>query len=417
MNFQRMRQIDKWIGVPLCFGLNLVRLLWNGISPKPLAEQEPQTPKKILFIKLIEQGSTILAYDALQRAVQLVGRQNVYFYVFQENKLPLEILNLIPDENIFSVRVKSLPSFVQDILVSLWRVRQNKIDTLIDLEFFARGSAILAYLTGIPRRVGLYRFTADAPYRGDLMTHRVQYNPYIHTSVYFRSLVEAALQSPTELPLLKTSLPAPTGPLPKFQPKEDELLNLRKKLDNLDPRIHHRRIVLFNANASDLLPLRKWPEDRYIELAKNLLERHSDIVILFTGAPSEKDSVEQIVRQISSDRVFNIAGLTTFRELFALYTLAEVLLTNDSGPGHFSSLTDVYAITLFGPETPLLYGALGENKISYSKQLACSPCVNVFNHRFSPCRNNLCMQLIRVEEVLSLIETGLSKKQNHRITA
>ena len=41
-----------------------------------------------------------------------------------------------------------------------------------------------------------------------------------------------------------------------------------------------------------------------------------------------------------------------------LYTLSELLITNDSGPAHFASMTPITVITLFGPETPLLFRAL-----------------------------------------------------------
>ena len=33
------------------------------------------------------------------------------------------------------------------------------------------------------------------------------------------------------------------------------------------------RVLLLNPNASDLLPLRKWATDRYIEVARRLLDR------------------------------------------------------------------------------------------------------------------------------------------------
>jgi hypothetical protein len=33
--------------------------------------------------------------------------------------------------------------------------------------------------------------------------------------------------------------------------------------------------------------------------------------------------------------------------------------------------------------------------------LACSPCVNAYNNRQSPCRNNRCLQVITVEQVFA----------------
>ena len=46
-------------------------------------------------------------------------------------------------------------------------------------------------------------------------------------------------------------------------------------------------LILLNPNASDLLPLRKWPTDRYVDLARRLLERFTDVSIGMTGAPDE----------------------------------------------------------------------------------------------------------------------------------
>lgn len=43
------------------------------------------------------------------------------------------------------------------------------------------------------------------------------------------------------------------------------------------------------------------------------------------------------------------------------------------------------------------------------KELACSPCVSVFNHRLSPCRNNVCMQEITVADVYAAVEAALPR--------
>ena len=120
-----------------------------------------------------------------------------------------------------------------------------------------------------------------------------------------------------------------------------------------------------------------------------------------------ESSAEEIGRAIGKRRVVSLAGKTSLRELMTLYTLADVLITNDSGPSHFSSLSDIHTIVLFGPETPELYGGRGENTHILWAGLACSPCVNVFNHRFSPCINNRCMQAISVNDVFTKIQEYL----------
>jgi len=91
-----------------------------------------------------------------------------------------------------------------------------------------------------------------------------------------------------------------------------------------------------------------------------------------------------------------------------------VLVTNDCGPGHFASLTDVDSIVLFGPETPVVFGPLGPRSQAVTAGLACSPCMNVYNHRFSPCVHNACMHAISVDEVISRVHAALAARAAKR---
>jgi hypothetical protein len=61
---------------------------------------------------------------------------------------------------------------------------------------------------------------------------------------------------------------------------------------------------------------------------------------------------------------------------------------------------------LFGPETPALYGSIG-NSIAITANLACSPCVSAANHRKTPCQDNVCMQAITVAQVLEKVTLQL----------
>lgn len=87
-------------------------------------------------------------------------------------------------------------------------------------------------------------------------------------------------------------------------------------------------------------------------------------------------------------------------------------MTNDSGPAHFASMTDIDIVALFGPETPLLYGPLGPRAHVLWEGLACSPCVNPFNYRVSACRNNVCMQSIDVERVFAAVRACLLARRS-----
>ncbi|MCG6533144.1 MAG: hypothetical protein L7F78_00340, partial [Syntrophales bacterium LBB04] len=203
MKSETIREIDIGVGKIVCFLLTCLRRLLE-ILPRQKKELPPV--KNILFIKLIEQGATVLACDAIRRAIEMVGKGNVFFLVFEENREILEIIDLIPKENILAIRNAGFITFLYDLFLRLKEIRRLGIDTVLDMEFFARASAIIAFLTGAKRRVGLHRFTGELPYRGDLMTHRLQHNPYLHTASAYLLLVETLALSPVEIPLPKIAL-------------------------------------------------------------------------------------------------------------------------------------------------------------------------------------------------------------------
>jgi len=395
MNPRIIRFVDLWLGRPLCAILTLHRRIVEAVG----LEREAPKPRRIAFIKLIEQGSTVLAHAAVQRAIELVGRSNVYWCVFSENREIVDALELVPPENVIAMRGERLLYLMIDALRGLVRMRRLEIDTTVDLEFFARASALLAYLSGARRRVGLHRFDSEAPYRGDLMTHRVQYNPYLHTAAAFDVMVRAAIADPAELPMLKQELAEPVGAPPRLKLRDGEgdavaALLRAEGMEDIDGPL-----IVFNPNAHDRLPLRKWPIERFAEIGRRIIAETPAATIAITGTAAERDAAEDLRKRIDPTRVINLAGRTTLRQAIVLYGMAQVLLTNDSGPAHFASLTNATVVVLFGPETPTLYGPLGPNAHALWAGIACSPCVNVFNHRFSPCTNNVCMQALSVDLV------------------
>lgn len=391
MNVKALQRADRWLGVPLCLALTL----WRGLRPRRTWTLTP--PRRILFVKLAEQGSTVLAWAVLRRAVEMVGRDQVYFLVLEENRFILDVLDVIPRQNVIPIGGRGIVTRAWHALAAIRRVRRLRPDAAVDLEFFSRASAALTFLSGAVQRVGFHAFHGGGPYRGDLMTHRLVYNPHLHTCETFLSLVEALRHSPADLPAFAFSERACDNP-PLFEPAPGEVEAVRKLIAEVGAR---PPLILLNPNASDLLPLRRWPPERYVELARRLLERYPEISIGFTGAPAEAAAVDGLCAKVGGPRCVSFAGRTSLRQLLVLYSLAEVLVTNDSGPAHFATLTPVHVVTLFGPETPRLFAARTPRNTVLWAGLACSPCVSAYNNRQSPCRNNLCMQAISVEQVFA----------------
>ncbi len=391
-----LQRADRIVFTAGCLFLTWLRKLRRDPDP-----DIAPAPRAILFVKLAEQGSTVLAARAIRRAIEWVGRENVYFMVFAENRFILDVLELVPEQNVFTVSTKSLGGMIGGTLAALREVRRRGIDAAIDLEFFARFSATITFLSGARWRAGMHAYFAEGPYRGDLFTHRVLYNAHIHTGEMFLAMVEALARPARGLPTLPWVAAAADEPEPMFRATSEERAKVEALVREVTGLGAVPRLVLLNANASDLLPLRRWPLERYGELARRVLAALPDAHVVFTGLASEAEASARLAQGVGSPRAHSLAGKTSLRELLVLYTLAEVLVTNDSGPAHFATLTPVNVVTLFGPETPTLFGARTPRNTVVHAGLACSPCVNALNNRQTACRTNACMQAIEVEAVLA----------------
>lgn len=401
MKIETMRKIDYGVGIPLTFLVTLFKFLFPSRSLKG------SEPKKVLFIELSEMGSAILADPCMQRAKNKYGAE-IFFVIFKRNKASLDFLKSVDEKNIFTIQDTSLFRIIADAIRLFFWCEKNNIDAVIDLELFSRATALLSFLTRSPIKVGFHNYHGEGLYRGDFLNRNVSYNPHIHIAKNFIALVDAAFTSEHQVPYLKKEITDSEIQIRKVSITEDSKTKVLNKIKSLYPKaVDGQKILLVNPNASEFLPQRKWPLDNYTQLIKIVLEKHPDYLILMTGSPQEKAEIQTIEDAVKSERCINFAGQVAFNELTSLYTLSKVLITNDSGPGHFSSVTNIRSFVFFGPETPHLYGSLGNSSAIYANY-ACSPCVSAYNHRKTPCSDNQCLKVLKPDFVYNTIQSALS---------
>jgi ADP-heptose:LPS heptosyltransferase len=413
LNPDRLRWIDYWIGIPICFALTV----WSRMAGGRRAEAPPGTkaggPKRVLFIELAEMGSTIIACPAVRRLQRGHPGCRIFFLVFKHIDESVKILELIPDAQILTIDVSSAATLVRDTWRFMRAARREGIDTVVNLEMFARFSTILTYLSGARTRVGFHPFTQKGLYIGDLFTHPVMYNPHIHTWQSLMALVMALDVPPGDL-----SRDLPLGKFPAASPDEKVIPRIasdpaaRRRIEEMlsaSPAVLGKRLIVINPNASKLISIRKWPLDSYARLVDRVLQDPRNACVI-TGLKSELEDAQFILDRVKSDRLASLAGKTSLRELIELFTMADLLVTNDSGPAHFASLTDVHVLVFFGPETPELYRPLTDRCTVVYSNYACSPCVSAYNQRKSVCTNNRCLTSIPVADVHAKIEDILAQK-------
>ncbi|MEI6561631.1 MAG: glycosyltransferase family 9 protein [Verrucomicrobiota bacterium] len=402
MKIDVMRQLDAWAGKPLCFFATLAERLRGLFHRSP-----PGVGERLLIIKLSEQGAIIMLGESLRHLQQAYARDKIWVLAFEESRPILNVTGLVPEENIITISTGSLGGFLVTTLQALRHIRRLRMDAVLDLEFFSRASALLAWLSGARRRTGVHAYYGEGPWRGQLMTHGVKFNPHLHISRMFLALAEAAILRENTLQRLEFTPPPLESLHEQFTPTPEEPQRVDSLLRDCGWK-EGERLILLNPNTSDreLIPLRRWDEKNYIELGRLILADSKDVRILLTGGPKEAAAVAKLEPAIDANRCRSVAGRTSMRELLALYRRSALMVTNDSGPAHFAALTELPVVVLFGPETPQLWKPLGKHVHVVHRGLACSPCFSIYNGRRSGCRRNACMDMTP-EEVFAVVKKAL----------
>lgn len=407
MNVDIARKIDYWFGVILCFLLSVVNCIVKAMRFK---KKETGSAKKILFVKLSEMGAIILAYPLLAKIKKEYPCAELFFVTFNKNRDVFKLLGgIIPKNNVLGIREDPL-AFILDTLQAIKRLRREKIDIVFDLEFFSRFSVVFTYLTGAKKRIGFYHYTFEGLYRGNLLTHRIQYNPLNHITKNYLSFSQVIKQIEKSAPQFEEKLNESDIIFPKYASDNKTRMRLLEKLRNLGVDIDKKRLFLINPGEG-ILPLREWPLDNFISLSRRIIENENNHVILI-GIEGAVKKGDLILKTIVNPRCVSLISQTELDELLELFTIADALISNDCGLVHLAMLSPIRKFIIFGPESPQIFSPLGDNNwIAYS-HWPCSPCLSVFNHRNSSCSDNRCLKGIGPEYIYEQIIE--SDKQNTR---
>jgi heptosyltransferase-2 len=137
------------------------------------------------------------------------------------------------------------------------------------------------------------------------------------------------------------------------------------------------------------------------------------IVISVANTEAERQIAKEIC---DSSRYFPLENKTGGRiisladrhvslgELKPLFSMADLVITNDTGPRHIAVALQRNVITLFGPSNPAWTDTGYENEIKIISNIDCAPC-----HKKVCPKENQCMNGITVEEVLAAADKFLKK--------
>jgi ADP-heptose:LPS heptosyltransferase len=385
--------IDRTIALPLAWAANVA-----ARSAAPFARRDhtvdPAHVHTIAIAKLLGMGSIIQATPLLHDLRRSFPKAKIVFLTTKANRGLIERLDLI-DEGIY-VDDADPQVLATTTAKAVMQLLTRKIDLYFDLEIYSAGASVLSLLSGARNRVGFYR--GSARFKKGIYTHLTVFNPRAPIAAIYRQLHLSTGG--------KKGGPARYGPI-VVRPDDEQSLQktLTKQALRLDPKY-----VVVNPNASDLLLERRWPMDKYVQLIIELAQRGDQVVLV--GAKSEAAYVAEIVALLppsARPRVVDTSGKLSLGELFALIKGAACVVTNDTGPMHFSIALDRPTVCLFGPVSPDHYGVRKSNVETIYHAVYCSPCAHEIDT--PPCAGvNVCMQLIEVPEVIAAVQRQLDGK-------
>lgn len=239
--------------------------------------------------------------------------------------------------------------------------------------------ALLAYLAGIPQRVG-YDLEGLSPF---LTESRALENQ--HAVLQNLRLAEAF------------------GPVPLAGDIQLDFPQRAADCDAIDACLAdweipaERSVVCIHPGSGAASKL--WRNDNWAVVA-DMVARDFNAAIVFTGTAEESERIDDIVATMESDAA-NLAGATTVGQLAALYRRSLAALGPDSGAMHLAAAVHTPTVTLFGPADPIEFAPWGDPKrhVVVKSAIACAPC-RILDWRADDPEYHPCVRDISVEQVL-----------------
>ena len=207
-----------------------------------------------------------------------------------------------------------------------------------------------------------------------------------HLVLTYKMLLE-----PLGIPLSDTA--------PQLYISEEEKQGGLLLLKELGIKLGVNRILGINPGAAHG-SAKCWLPERFQQVTERMLT-DPNLFVLYFGDKAGASLVHKICEQLPPDRVINLAGKTSLRELITLISLCDLLLTNDSGPMHVASALNVPLVALFGSTSDVATGPYNGGIVIH-KHVECSPCYK----RVCPI-DFRCMKRIEVDEVCDALEKQL----------
>ncbi len=143
------------------------------------------------------------------------------------------------------------------------------------------------------------------------------------------------------------------------------------------------------------MPAKVWPQDRFFDLTRRLLEQYPDLHVVVLGGPEDR-AVGAHLANALGNRICNLAGTLSVYGSGAALLSSRVYVGNDTGTMHLAAMVGRPCVALFSArDFPGHWDPYGAAHIILRHDVECAGCMlEVCNEH-----HNKCMKLISVDEV------------------
>lgn len=159
-----------------------------------------------------------------------------------------------------------------------------------------------------------------------------------------------------------------------------------------------RNLVVIHPGSSAFGDFKRWPAERFGQLARKLAHDNAATCII-THGPAE-DALARTVQDASNQTAL-VAPALTVGQLIELLRRARLFIAGDTGPLHVAALLRTPMVAIFGPKDPAIYAPYTDTAHVVRKEMDCSPCTR------RRCDHVSCIMTITVADVLSAAQRML----------
>jgi heptosyltransferase I len=153
-------------------------------------------------------------------------------------------------------------------------------------------------------------------------------------------------------------------------------------------------VVAVNPFASKDSAFKRWPLERYADLARKIKENNMGSVVIIWG-PGEREEATRLTAMAGEG--VELACQTDIVQLYALLAECSAYIGGDTGTTHLASAAQIPVISLFGPTDVIVNRPYSRKSVIIRKDVPCSPCKN------KNCKTRECLMGISVDEVFEAV--------------